>query len=75
VVVLLLLRFYPQPLHAHHASLHAALRLGVAVLLGMAVYLPIAGVGWLRRSAQAPAGNATAPGSAEPNGSGDNLTI
>jgi putative peptidoglycan lipid II flippase len=45
--VLALLHWWPQP--AGHGSGTAALRLGAAVGLGLAVYLSIAGIDWLRR--------------------------
>jgi putative peptidoglycan lipid II flippase len=45
--VLALLHWWPQP--PGHGSATAALRLGAAVALGLAVYLAIAGTGWLRR--------------------------
>jgi putative peptidoglycan lipid II flippase len=74
--VVVLLHAWPQGAHHRHASLHASLRLGCAVALGMGIYLPIAGLSWLRRSAQTAPGNATAPGSSDPTGgSGDNLTM
>jgi putative peptidoglycan lipid II flippase len=42
-----LLRWWPQP--QGHASSYAAMRLGAAVGLGMAVYIPLAGTSWIRR--------------------------
>jgi putative peptidoglycan lipid II flippase len=45
-----LLWWWPQP--PGHGSGMAALRLGAAVVLGMGLYLAIAGVGWLRRRAR-----------------------
>jgi len=47
VAVWALLRWWPQPQGT--GSLIAAARLAAAVALGAAVYLPIAGVAWLRR--------------------------
>jgi putative peptidoglycan lipid II flippase len=44
-----LLRSWPQP--QGHASGYAAMRLGAAVALGIAVYVPLAGTAWMRRQA------------------------
>lgn len=51
--VLALLHWWPQP--PGHGSGTAGLRLGAAVALGVAVYLLIAGTGWLRRQRAAAA--------------------
>jgi len=47
VVVWMTLHWWPQPAGA--ASGYAAVRLGAVVSIGGAVYLAIAGIGWLRR--------------------------
>jgi hypothetical protein len=55
VSVAVLLHCWPQPHRAArvaghlHASLLAAVRMGAAVAVGIAVYVPLAGRGWLRR--------------------------
>ncbi len=62
--VALLMHTWPQPhrlVHAPgrlHGSLVAGVRLGAAVALGIAVYVPLAGRGWLRRRAGAMPGAA-----------------
>lgn len=52
VAVAVLLHVWPQPIG--HGSLTAAVRLASAVAVGGAVYLAIAGIGWLRRKPTAP---------------------
>jgi len=76
-----LLRLWPQAAgeaHArglhHHPSVVAGLRLAAAVAVGMALYVPIAGLSWLRPQPSAGA-IPTGPDSPGPSGTGDSLTM